>query len=125
MEKIYQKLQTGNGKIINKNVKGSIMKLKYQNHSLDVTTTMNQTILKYHFQKLYYAVIIKNCNRYSSIGNKQRIDVAMVDDNLKILSYKREMHENTVFANEKATATILLPLNSIINLEEGQIFTLE
>lgn len=101
------------------------MKLKYQNEIIDVTTTKNPTILKYHFQKLYYAIIIKDCNRYSSIANKQRIDVVMTDDNLTIMSFKLGMHENTVFSNEKATTTILLPLGSIENLEIGKKFTLE
>lgn len=101
------------------------MKLKYKNQSIEVTTTKNKTILKYHFQKLYYAIIIKDCNRYSSIANKQRIDVIMTDDKLKILSYKKEMHENTVFENIDATTTILLPLNSISNLEIGEQFILE
>lgn len=101
------------------------MKLKYKNEILDVTTTTNKTILKYRFQKLYYAIIIKDCNRYSSIANKQRIDVVLTDDNLNILSYKKEMHENTFVENEKATTTILLPLNSISDLEIGQSFILE
>lgn len=101
------------------------MKLKYNNKLIDVTTTTNSTILKYHFQKLYYAIIIKNCNRYSSIANKQRIDVVMTDNNLKILSYKREMHENTVFSNEKATTTILLPLNYFQELNIGEKFYIE
>ena len=100
------------------------MKLKYQNNSINITATTNKNILKYHFQKLYYAIMIKNCNRYSSIGNKQRLDVVMTDDNLNILSYKKGMHENTVFSNEDATMTILLPLNSFPTLEIGQTFQL-
>ena len=101
------------------------MQLKYQNNTINVTTTTNKTILKFHFQKLYYAIIIKNCNRYSSIGNKQRVDVVLTDDKLTILSIKREMHENTVFENINATNTILLPLNSIDNLEIGKKFQVE
>ena len=101
------------------------MQLKYQNNTINVTTTTNKTILKFHFQKLYYAIIIKNCNRYSSIGNKQRVDVVLTDDDLTILSIKREMHENTVFENADATNTILLPLNSIENLEIGKKFQIE
>ena len=101
------------------------MKLKYKKETIDVTTTTNKTILKYRFQKLYYAIIIKNCNRYSSIANKQRIDIVMTDDKLRILSYKKDMHENTVFSNEDATTTILLPVGSISNLEVGQQFILE
>lgn len=101
------------------------MKLKYKNEQIDVTTTNNKTILKYRFQKLYYAIIIKDCNRYSSIANKQRIDVVMTDDNLTILSIKLDMHENTFFENTDATTTILLPLNRIQSLEIGQNFILE
>lgn len=101
------------------------MQLKYQNNTINVTTTTNKTILKFHFQKLYYAIIIKDCNRYSSIGNKQRVDVVLTDDKLTILSIKREMHENTVFENINATNTILLPLNSIDNLEIGKKFQIE
>ena len=101
------------------------MKLNYKEKKIDVTTTTNQTIIKYRFQKLYYAIIIKNCNRYSSIANKQRIDVVMTDNNLQILSIKREMHENTFFENTNASTCILLPLNSIQNLEIGQKFILE
>lgn len=101
------------------------MKLKYQNEKLDVTTTTNKTIIKYKIQKLYYAIIIKNCNRYSSIANKQRVDVVMTDENLVILSIKLDMHENTFVENTNASTTILLPLNSFTNLEVGQKFTLE
>ena len=101
------------------------MKLKYKNEIIDVTTTTNKAILKYRFQKLYYAIIIKDCNRYSSIANKQRIDVVMTDDNLTIFSIKTEMHENTFIENINATTTILLPLGSIPNLEIGQKFIIE
>ena len=101
------------------------MKLKYNNQTINATVTKNPQILKYHFQKLYYAIIIKECNRYSTIAHKQRIDVVMTDDNLKILSIKKAMHENTVFEDQKATTTILLPLNYFENLEKGQTFQLE
>lgn len=101
------------------------MKLKYKNEEIETTTTTNKTIIKYRPQKLYYAIIIKNCNRYSSIANKQRIDVVMTDDNLNILSIKLEMHENTVFETKNATTTILLPLGKIKNLTIGEKFILE
>ena len=101
------------------------MKLKYKNEIIEVTTTQNKTIMKYRFQKLYYAIIIKDCNRYSSIANKQRLDVVMTDDNLTILSIKLDMHENTFVENTEATTTILLPVGSIKDLEVGQKFILE
>lgn len=101
------------------------MKLKYKNEEIDVTTTTNKTIMKYRIQKLYYAIVIKNCNRYSSIANKQRIDVVMTDENLTILSIKLGMHENTVFEDKNATTTVLLPLGSITTLEVGQRLILE
>ena len=49
----------------------------------------------------------------------------MTDDNLTILSYKKEMHENTFFEDKNATTTVLLPLNVFSNLEVGQRFYLE
>ena len=101
------------------------MKLKYKNEIIDVTKTKNKQILKYRFQKLYYAIIIEDCNRYSSIANKQRIDVALTDDDLTIMSYKKEMHENTFVENTEATKTILLPLGSIKEFEIGTKFILE
>ena len=101
------------------------MKFKYKNEIIEVTTTQNKTIMKYRFQKLYYAIIIKDCNRYSSIANKQRLDVVMTDDNLTILSVKLDMHENTFVENTEATTTILLPVGSIKDLEIGQKFILE
>ena len=95
------------------------MYLIYKDKSIEVTTTTNEKILKYHFQKLYYAIMIKNCNRYSSIANKQRIDIVMTNDNLEILSLKKEMHENTFYENKNATTTILLPLNYFKDLKIG------
>ncbi len=101
------------------------MNLIYKEKSIMVTQTNNKNILKYHFQKIYYAIIIKNCNRYSSIANKQRIDIVMTDNQLNILSFKREMHENTFYEEKNATTTILLPLNYFDNLEENTNFILD
>jgi len=101
------------------------MNLKYKSNSIMVTTTHNPYIMKYRFQKLYYAIIIKDCKRYSSILNKQRMDVVMTDNDLNILKITREMHENTVCEHLKATTTILLPLNYFKDLEVGEKFILE
>ena len=101
------------------------MNLIYNNQSISVTTTTNKKILKYHFQKIYYAIVIKNCNRYSTIANKQRIDVVLTDDNLKILSIRKDMHENTFFENKEATTTILLPPNYFDNIKEKTNFILK
>ncbi len=100
------------------------MKLKYKNILIPVTQTHNNLIMRYRFQKLYYAIIIYDCNRYSSIASKQRVDIVMTDENFNILSYLKEMHENTVFENPDAKITILLPLNSIENLEVNTKFEL-
>ena len=85
------------------------MKLIYNNKEISVTTTHNKLIMRYQHQKLYYAIIINECNSYSSILNKQRIDVVMTDDNFKILSIKKNMHENTIYEDNNATKTIILP----------------
>ena len=101
------------------------MKLIYKKKPINVTVTNNPNLLKYHFQKLYYAIIIKNCNSYSSVANKQRIDVVFVDEQLKIISVKKEMHENTIVKNDQATTAILLPLNYFEYLEVGTFFEIE
>lgn len=124
MEKICQKFKIGNGKE-NKLLIFFKMKIEYQNTEIMVTCTTNPNLLKYHFQKLYYAIMIKKCNRYSSISNKQRIDVVMTDDNLKILYIKRDMHENTFIEEKNATTTILLPLGTFKNLKIGDYLQLK
>ena len=101
------------------------MKLIYNNKEISVTNTYNETIMKYKYQKLYYAIIINECNSYSSIQNKQRIDVIMTDENYKILSIKKEMHENTIFENENATKTILLPLDTFKDLKINTYFAIK
>ena len=101
------------------------MKLKYKDNSINVTITTNEKVMKYHFQKLYYAIIIKNCNYYSSIANKQKLDVIMTDDDLKILSFKKEMHENTFLHDKNSTTTILLPPKTFKDITKGQNFILE
>ena len=101
------------------------MNLVYNQEKIPVTITKNKNIMRYKFPKLYYAIIIEDCNRYSSIASKQRVDIVMTDNDLKILSYKKEMHENTVYENKIATKTILLPLTSFLNLQLEQKFELE
>ena len=95
------------------------MKLIFNNEQIMLTTTSNIKILCYKFQKLYYAILIYNCNKYSSILNKQRIDVIMIDDKFKVLSIKRNMHENTIYENIDADNVILLPLNAFSDLKIG------
>lgn len=124
MEKICQKFKIGNGKG-NNYYFSKLMKLEYENNEIMITSTTNPNLLKYHFQKLYYAIMIKKCNRYSSISNKQRIDVVMTDDNLKILYIKRNMHENTFIEEKNATNTILLPLGTFKNLKIGDYLHLK
>lgn len=101
------------------------MKLIYNNKEIDATITTNNRIMRYKFQKLYYAIIINNCNKYSSIASKQRTDIVMTDDNYNILSIKKEMHENTVYENNKASKTIILPLNYFSDLKENTKFIIK
>ena len=90
-----------------------------------VISTNNTRILNYVFRKLYHAIIINNCNRYSSILNKQKIDIVMVDDNFKILSIKRKMNENTIYENKNASKVVLLPLGMFDDLVVDDYFTVE
>ena len=87
------------------------MKLVYKEKEIIATITINPRYMKYKFQKLYYAVIINKCNKYSSIASKQRIDLVMTDDDYNILSIKREMHENTIYEDKRATKTTNLGID--------------
>ena len=101
------------------------MKLIYNQKEINATITTNPKIMRYKFQKLYYAIIINKCNEYSSIASKQRVDVALTDNNYNILSIKKEMHENTIFKNKEANKTIILPLNYFNDLKENNKFILK
>ena len=101
------------------------MDLLYNNKSIPVTTTKNKDILKYQFQKLYYAIIVKNCNRYSTIAHKQRVDVVLTDDNLCIVSFKKDMHENTFYEDKSATTAIVLPPDYFKDIEINKKFILK
>ena len=101
------------------------MKLIYKDKEIEATITTNPTIMRYKFQKLYYAIIINNCNKYSSIASKQRVDIVMTDKDYNILSIKKEMHENTIYENEFAIKTIILPPNYYNNLEINTKFTIK
>lgn len=101
------------------------MKIIYKGKELNATITTNPRLMRYKFQKLYYAIIINNCNSYSSIASKQRVDVVMTDNDYNILSIKREMHENTIYENINANKTILLPLNYFEDLEKNTKFIIK
>lgn len=101
------------------------MKLIYKGKEITTTITTNSKIMRYKFQKLYYAIIINNCNKYSSIASKQRVDIVMTDNNYTILSIKKDMHENTIYENNKAQKTIILPLNYYKNLEKNTKFIIK
>ncbi|MEE3343581.1 MAG: hypothetical protein VZS44_05780 [Bacilli bacterium] len=101
------------------------MILTYKGKNIQATITTNPRIMRYKFQKLYYAIIINNCNKYSSIVSKQRIDVVMTDEDYNILSIKKAMHENTIYENNKAHKTILLPINYYNNLEKNTKFIIK
>lgn len=101
------------------------MKLIYKGKEINATITTNSHIMRYKFQKLYYAIIINNCNKYSSIASKQRIDIVLTDNNYNILAIKKNMHENTIFENYNAQKTIILPLDYYNNLEKNTKFNLK
>ena len=49
----------------------------------------------------------------------------MTDDKFNILSFKKEMHENTIYENKEATKVILLPLDIFSNIKINTCFKLE
>lgn len=101
------------------------MKLVYKNQEIEVTQTHNDKIMRYKFPKLRNAIIIYDCNAYSSIGSKQRYDMALVDDNFNIVLFRYGMHENTIQRDNRAKHTILMPLNTFNNLELETRFSLK
>ena len=101
------------------------MKLVYKDKSIDVTQSHYDGIMRYKFPKLRNAIIIYDCNSYSSIASKQRVDIALVDDKFHIVLFRYGMHENTIQRDERAKHTILLPLNTFDNLELNTKFTLK
>ena len=82
------------------------MNLVYNQEKIPVTITKNKNIMRYKFPKLYYAIIIEDCNRYSSIASKQRVDIVMTDNDLKILSYKKivEHFQDMIFSQTKKSS---------------------
>ena len=101
------------------------MKLVYKNKEIDVTQCHNDGIMRYKFPKLRNAIIIYDCNSYSSIASKQRVDLVLVDDNFHIVLFRYDMHENTVQSDDRAKHTILLPLGTFDNFELNTRFSLK
>lgn len=101
------------------------MKLVYKNKEIEVTQTHNDKIMRYKFPKLRHAIIIYDCNTYSSIGAKQRFDMALVDDNFHIVLFRHAMHENTIQSDNRAKHTILIPLDTFDDLELETKFSLK
>lgn len=101
------------------------MKLVYKNKEIEVTQTHNKKIMYYKIPKLRNAIIIYDCNAYSSIGSKQRVDIALTDDNFNIITFCQEMHENTIQIDNRAKHTILIPLNAFEELELNTRFSLK
>lgn len=101
------------------------MKLVYKNKEIEVTQTHNNRIMQYKIPKLRHAIIIYDCNAYSSIGSKQRYDMALTDDNFHIVLYRHGMHENTIQRDNRAKHTILVPLDTFNDLELNTRFSLK
>ena len=101
------------------------MKLVYKGKEIDVTQSHNDKIMRYKFPKLRHAIIIYDCNSYSSIASKQRIDLALVDDNFHIILFRYGMHENTIQKDNRAKHTIIMPLGTFNNLEINTKFSLK
>ena len=101
------------------------MKLVYKNQEIEVTQTHNNKIMQYKFPKLRHAIIIYDCNSYSSIGSKQRYDMALTDDDFHIITICQEMHENTIQRDNRAKHTILVPLGTFDDLEINTKFSLK
>jgi len=95
------------------------MYLVYKDKEISCVETGIETFLRYKVQKIYYAVLMRNKNRFSTILSLQNIDIMILDDEYKILSYKHNMKPNTVFEDKNGSIVIILPPNYYENIEIG------
>lgn len=95
------------------------MYLEYNNNKIICVETKVESFLKYRLEKLYYAVIIYNKNRFSTILSLQNIDLVILDDNYKIVSFKLNMVPNTVYEDKSGNIIVILPVGYYKDLEVG------
>ena len=95
------------------------MYLVYKDKEIRCVETGIETFLRYKVEKIYYAVVIRNCNRFSTILSLQNIDIMILDNDYKILSYKHNMKPNTVFEDKNGSIVVVLPPNYYENIEIG------
>lgn len=81
----------------------------------------NNKPLYLRYEKLYFGIIINECNRYSALKVLHKTDVALVNDDYVIVELVKGIHPNTYIENERATRAILLPPN-YFDIEVGGKF---
>ena len=69
------------------------MNLIYKNNKIPVTYTINKGIMRYKFQKLYYAIIINECNKYICI----EVSNGLENENFRFISSGDKDHNITNF----------------------------
>lgn len=111
MARIYLMLRNGSGNI----------RIFYGNKDILGVYSENKKPLYLRHEKLYFGVVINECNRYSSLKVLYKTDAALVNDDYEIVEISKGMHPNTYIENEKATRAILLPLN-YFDIEVGKKF---
>lgn len=97
------------------------MDLIYKDKSIKCTRTYEQKPMKYRYEKLYFGIIINDCNRYSSLNSLQYTDVCLVDEDYKILELKKNMHPNTYIECDEAVMAIITP-KDYFDIEKDKYF---
>ena len=111
MVRTYRMWQTGSGNI----------RIFYGNKDIVGVYSENKKPLYLRYEKLYFGIIINECNRYSALKVFYKTDVALVNNDYEIVELSKGIHPNTYIENEKATRAILLPLN-YFDIEVGGKF---
>jgi len=101
------------------------MNLVYKDKKIRCVETGIETFLRYKAEKLYYAVILRNRNRFSTILSLQIIDVMVLDDDYKIISFKHNMKPNTVYEDKNGSIVVVLPPNYYEDIEVGDKIIIE
>ncbi len=96
------------------------MKLKYRDKEIDLAVTDNNLCMKFRAYNIRFAILIKGHHRFSTVRVRQTLDCIMVTDDNVISSFEIAMHENTVFEDEKAINTIIVPTGTFSDLQVGK-----
>ncbi len=98
------------------------MKLRYHSKEVELAITDNNLCMKFRAYNIHFAILIKGHHRFSTVRVRQKLDCIMVDSDNVIKSFEIAMHENTVFEDENAVNTIIVPTGTFSDLRVNSKF---